>query len=92
MFHNSVTEILDVAPIDMLGQISTSSGFDFPEELVPSDVRAQAVDFRFHWVTESGPGTKAKLTSGIRLEPTVSHDTLRPIIRQVAGYTNGIEL
>lgn len=41
-----------------------------PKEMVPDDLRQQAIDIEFHWVTESGsPG---KLTSGVEAHATVS--------------------
>jgi hypothetical protein len=60
------TEILDVAPIDMLHGISKHfvNSLPFSDEL-----RAKALDMNFHWITEKGePG---KLTANITIEATV---------------------
>jgi hypothetical protein len=61
-----VTEILDVAPIDLLHGLSKR----FVDALPLSDeLRAKALDIDFHWVTEKG--TPAKLTANITLQATV---------------------
>jgi hypothetical protein len=62
-----VTEILDVAPLDMLGCI----GKDFVEILqLSDDVRATAPEVNFHWVTENGE--PAKMTGNLTVMATVS--------------------
>ena len=69
-----VTEILDVAPIDFFSGMSvkTWEAYNIPEEVMPKSARTQSMDFEFHWVSQKGPGNTIKLTSGIRLDPTVS--------------------
>lgn len=66
-----VTEILDVAPIDLLSALNSAEPFQVPDELIPAAAKAQAMDFKFHWVSERGPPEKMRMTSGIKLEPTV---------------------
>jgi hypothetical protein len=62
------TEILDVAPIDIFNAISTKFVHNF-EAVLPDHLRAQALDFEFHWVNETGK--QALLTAGAVLNPTV---------------------
>jgi len=50
-----------------------------PDELVPAHLKAQAVDLKFHWVSEAGPATPSRLTSGIALVPTDSFATCPPL-------------
>jgi hypothetical protein len=60
------TEILDVAPIDLLNGISKKFVNAFP---LSDELKAKAVDINFHWVTENG--NPAKLTANMTLEATV---------------------
>ncbi|KAH8168838.1 DJ-1/PfpI family protein [Sarocladium implicatum] len=78
---DSVTEILDVAPIHFFSGMSVKSweAYDIPEEVMPRSARTPDLDFEFHWVSEKGPGHTIKLTSGIRLDPTDSFDTCPPL-------------
>jgi hypothetical protein len=62
------TEILDVAPIDIFHAISTKFVHNF-EAVLPDHLRAQALDFEFHWVNETGK--PADLTAGAVINPTV---------------------
>jgi hypothetical protein len=60
------TEILDVAPIDLLHGISKKFVDAYP---LSEELKAKALDINFHWVTETGAA--AKLTSNITMEATV---------------------
>ncbi|KAH7406351.1 class I glutamine amidotransferase-like protein [Phaeosphaeria sp. MPI-PUGE-AT-0046c] len=64
------TEILDVAPIDLLHGISKAFVDVLP---VSDDIKAKAPEVNFHWVTETG--APAKLTSHIIMEATDSFKT-----------------
>jgi hypothetical protein len=66
------TEILDVAPIDLLHGISTKFVNAYP---LPEELKAKALDINFHWVTETGAA--AKLTSNITMEATASSSAFR---------------
>ena len=66
---NRETEILDVAPVDMLNSM-TKSFVKNIKQFYPGDVDHDGLDIDFHWVNESGK--PAKLTGGITLLPTVS--------------------
>lgn len=66
-----MTEVLDVAPIDFLTGISKQFADECPDELVPAELKVGAVDFEFHWVSETGPVENRRLTTGISLTPTV---------------------
>ncbi|SPO05590.1 uncharacterized protein DNG_08277 [Cephalotrichum gorgonifer] len=70
-----VTEILDVAPIDMLYSMSKNFLQTFPGDLLPPHFAAQALDIELHWVTEAGKAAPAHLTSNITLLPTDSFET-----------------
>jgi hypothetical protein len=65
-----VTEILDVAPIDLLNGSSKEFTRNMPDSLVSPELKKQAVDIEYHWVTEDVK-TPCHLTSGIKLLPTV---------------------
>jgi hypothetical protein len=66
------TEILDVAPIDLLHGISKKFVNAYP---LPEELKAKALDINFHWVTETG--TAAKLTSNITMEATACLSVLK---------------
>lgn len=71
----SVTEILDVAPVEFFSMLGVSEDFGMPEGMLPPpQVASQAIDFRIYWVSEAGPPTTMKLTSNIHLVPTVRFD------------------
>lgn len=69
---------MDVAPVDIFNGISKEFVEIMPPEMVTEEIRAQAIDFKFHWISEAGPGTLSPLTSGLRIEPTVSFPLLPP--------------
>ena len=60
------TEILDVAPIDLLNGMSREFMRVLP---LPDAIKAKALDVEFHWVNETGEA--ARLTSGISMNATV---------------------
>jgi hypothetical protein len=60
------TEILDVAPIDLLHGLSKKFISVLP---LPDELKAKALDINFHWVTEKGD--PAKLTANMTLSATV---------------------
>lgn len=64
------TEVLDIAPIDLLGGLSKEFTSTFPDEILPASMKAQAIDVQIHYVNETGK--PAKLTSGMTIEVTVS--------------------
>jgi hypothetical protein len=60
------TEVLDIAPIDLLHGISKKFVEYIP---IPEEIKAKAQDINFHWITEKGaPG---KLTSNMTITATV---------------------
>ena len=63
--------MLDVAPIDAIYSLSKQAISDFAGDLLPSHLKAQAIDLKIHWVSETGV-EPIRLTSGIRILPTVS--------------------
>jgi hypothetical protein len=65
------TEILDVAPIDLLNGSSRDFVNNLSDRLVSPEMKQQAFDLEFHWVTEN-VNNPARMTSGIRIMPTVS--------------------
>ncbi|ETN41053.1 uncharacterized protein HMPREF1541_02987 [Cyphellophora europaea CBS 101466] len=74
---NSVTEILDVATLDIFAGLSKDFTNNFPSELVSDQWKKEALDVEFHWVNETGKD--ATLTAGITLKPTDSFETCPPL-------------
>ena len=69
---HSVTELMDVAPIDMLHGLTKTFLDPVPDALVPPDLKSQALEkVHFHWVSEAGPSVPSRLTSGLSIIPTV---------------------
>ncbi|PMD37917.1 class I glutamine amidotransferase-like protein [Hyaloscypha variabilis F] len=75
--HRRETEILDVAPIDIFNALTKKFVHNFPEHVLPEHLRAQALDFEFHWVNETGKA--AHLTAGGIINPTDSFATCPPL-------------
>lgn len=67
-----MTELLDVAVIDMISGLDKQFIKTIPG--VPEELRAQAIDVVFHWVSEAGPATPSRLNCGITLVPTDSFE------------------
>lgn len=65
----SITEILDVAPIDIFAALSVENVQNLTESLLTAHLREQALDVEFHWVTEYGQ--EAELTAGGSIKATV---------------------
>ncbi|KAF4995474.1 hypothetical protein FGRMN_5095 [Fusarium graminum] len=94
---NSETELLDVAPIDLLHSLTKhwNKGFS---SVLPDGVESQAIDIEFHWVSKNGPAIPNKLTTSINLVATDSFETCPPldivlIGAHAAGYApDGTEL
>lgn len=72
------TEILDIAPIDLLHGLTKESLDIFPPGSIPEEMRKQAIEIVFHYVSEKGG--MAKLTSGLTVECTVRSSTHRRIL------------
>ena len=66
-----MTEVLDIAPIDAIYALSEEAMNHFGGDMVPARLRTQAIDLKIHWVSETGKDP-IRLTSGIRMLPTVS--------------------
>ncbi|KIY03035.1 uncharacterized protein Z520_01501 [Fonsecaea multimorphosa CBS 102226] len=86
---NSETEILDVAPIDLLNAVSKNF-VQTVEQFGPDGIAAQALDIEIHWVNETGK--TAKLTGGLSLQPTDNFSTCPPLDivlmgAHLGGYT-----
>jgi hypothetical protein len=62
----SLTEILDIAPVDFFHRLTKSFLKGLP---VPEEMRSQGLDIEFYWVTTDGK--PARLTTGITMEATV---------------------
>ncbi|OQN96624.1 hypothetical protein B0A48_17054 [Cryoendolithus antarcticus] len=77
LLTNSVTEILDVAPLDIFSGMSKEFTKTIPDFLLPSSIKEQAIDVDFHWVTEHGQ--EAKLTAGTIIKPTHTIDNCPPL-------------
>jgi hypothetical protein len=70
-----MTEILDVAPIDLLNGLSNVFIKEWPEALMPSHLKEQVLPLEFIWVSENGE-RPSRLTSGINIVPTVKPSSL----------------
>ncbi|KAL4863483.1 hypothetical protein BDV12DRAFT_206469 [Aspergillus spectabilis] len=68
---NSVTELLDIAPFGFFSSISRSFLNDMPSAVCPDEIKTQAPEFVFHWVTETGD-VPATLTGSMSVVPTDS--------------------
>ena len=67
----SVTEHLDVAPVGYFSSISSEFLKDAPPQLLPDELKRQAPELVFHWVTEDGK-KPANLTGNTKVVATVS--------------------
>ncbi|KAF2717748.1 class I glutamine amidotransferase-like protein [Polychaeton citri CBS 116435] len=67
---NGETELLDVAPIDLLNGLDRKFVSNMP---LPDSLKAQALDIVFHWVNETG--SLARMTSGATIQTTESFST-----------------
>lgn len=80
------TEILDIAPIDLLHGLTKESLDIFPPGSIPEEMRKQAIEIVFHYVSEKGG--MAKLTSGLTVECTVRSSTHRRILMMWYWFAN----
>jgi hypothetical protein len=77
---NRETEILDVAPIDLLHVVSKEFIARFSDELVSPEMKAQGLDIEFHWVNQTKkPGM---LTGALQIQPTVRFSRLGSTLGQ----------
>ncbi|KIW75175.1 hypothetical protein Z517_11947 [Fonsecaea pedrosoi CBS 271.37] len=84
---NAETEILDVAPIDLLNSVSKNFVQTLEEFALPG-MAAQALDIDFHWVNQTGK--TAKLTGGVSVQPTDDFSTCPPLdIVLMGAHLNG---
>ncbi|KFY75550.1 hypothetical protein V499_04486 [Pseudogymnoascus sp. VKM F-103] len=83
-----ITEVLDVAPIDMIYSLGKDFISTFPDALVPPSLKARAIDFKIHWVSETGETTYSQLTSGLRIVPTDTFETCPPLDIVLIGAHN----
>ncbi|RYC63549.1 hypothetical protein CHU98_g2670 [Xylaria longipes] len=79
------TELLDIAPVDMIHGLSRHFITSLPDDLGPPGFKDGAIDMKFHWVTEHGPKTPGSLTSGLRIVPTDSFETCPPLDIVIIG-------
>ncbi|KAJ9650267.1 hypothetical protein H2198_010419 [Neophaeococcomyces mojaviensis] len=77
------TEILDVAPIDLLSAMSKSFIDDFPDDIMPPSLKSQALDIVWHWVNQDG--TPAALTCGVSANITDTFETCPPLDIAIMG-------
>ncbi|EJP63764.1 DJ-1/PfpI family protein [Beauveria bassiana ARSEF 2860] len=55
LLQGGLTELIDVAPIELLTHVSHKFVDPLPEAVVPNHIKQQAHEFQFHWVSEEGP-------------------------------------
>lgn len=63
----SVTELLDIAPVDMLHGLTPEIVSTIP--FIPPAIKEQTLDMKIHWISETGG--PARLTGGLTVQPTV---------------------
>ncbi|KAL8400846.1 hypothetical protein RB594_001028 [Gaeumannomyces avenae] len=70
---NGITEILDVAPIDVLHGMCAEFNKDWPEEFLPASLKKQSLDMEFIWVSEHGSAKgPMRMTSNLNIVATHS--------------------
>jgi len=79
---NAETELLDVAPVDLLNALSKKFAKTVAP-FCPGDLATQALDVEFHWVNETGK--TARLTGGLQLLPTDTFADCRPLDVVIMG-------
>ncbi|PHH67134.1 hypothetical protein CDD81_2903 [Ophiocordyceps australis] len=82
------TEALDVAPVDMIHSITKGFVDELPAQWLPMDIRSQAIDAEFLWVSEAGKSTTSKLTSAMSIVATNSFDDCPPLDVVMIGAHN----
>ncbi|KAM3506664.1 hypothetical protein MY11210_007455 [Beauveria gryllotalpidicola] len=75
---NSITEALDVVPVDLLHGLSDKFVEAMPT-LIPEPLRNQGLPIEFHWVSENGSKDTRQLSSGLNVTPTDSFATCPPL-------------
>ncbi|KPM35811.1 hypothetical protein AK830_g10748 [Neonectria ditissima] len=89
---NSVTEVLDVAPVDALHSLDTEFVNTLPDEGVPPHFKAQSLAIEIHWISQDGPEKHSRLTSGMSILPTHSFETAPKLdICLMGAHTGGYE-
>ncbi|KAH7040081.1 class I glutamine amidotransferase-like protein [Microdochium trichocladiopsis] len=73
----SITEILDVAPLDLFSGLSKRFVMDIPEAFLPQCHKDEALDIEFHWVSASGGAME--LTAGVKLQTTNTFEDCPPL-------------
>ncbi|KJZ76282.1 hypothetical protein HIM_04364 [Hirsutella minnesotensis 3608] len=91
ILQGGTTEILDVGPIDILHGISHSFIDHLHETVVSAEMKAQALDLEFHWVSEAGKTCPSRLTSNMSLNVTDSFESCPPLDIVIIGAAIGQE-
>ncbi|KAK5460803.1 hypothetical protein LTS15_002866 [Exophiala xenobiotica] len=77
------TEILDVAPIDLLYGMSKDFVEPFKDDILIPELKAQALEFEFHWVNQFGKASR--LTGGLQIQPTDDFSSCPPLDIVIMG-------
>ncbi|KAK2592699.1 hypothetical protein QQS21_009600 [Conoideocrella luteorostrata] len=85
---NGVTELLDVAPIDLFHGMSKAFTDQLIDEFITPAMRSQALDMECIWVSEVGPTDQNRLTSGLNITPTHSFEDCPPLDIAIIGANN----
>ncbi|XWX02379.1 hypothetical protein V2A60_010416 [Cordyceps javanica] len=75
---NSITEALDVVPVDLLHGVSQRFIEAMPT-LIPEPFKDQGLPIDFHWVSENGAADTRQLSSGLNVTPTDSFADCPPL-------------
>ncbi|KIW17679.1 hypothetical protein PV08_04874 [Exophiala spinifera] len=78
-----ITELLDIAVVDLLSGLDKSIAATFPDALMPPHVKAHALDVETHWVNQSGK--TARLSGNISLQPTNDFTNCPPLDIVIMG-------
>lgn len=87
--YPSTTEVLDVAPIDVIHGIYTKFIEDWPEQVLPSALKKESLDMQFIWVSEHGAANgPMRLTSNMNIVATASISSSRWSRFQAFNFTS----
>ncbi|KAM3454368.1 hypothetical protein MY3296_003051 [Beauveria thailandica] len=84
---NSITEALDVVPVDLLYGLSHKFLEAMPT-FIPETLKNQGLPIEFHWVSENGSKDTRRLSSGLNVTPTDSFATCPPLDIVLVGASH----
>ncbi|KAJ4159551.1 uncharacterized protein LMH87_008449 [Akanthomyces muscarius] len=85
-----IAELIDVAPVELFRHVSHEFVDFLPSSVVPDQLKPQAHNFDFHWVSEAGPALPMPGTSGVTIVPTDSFETCPQLDIVIIGASGAI--